>query len=109
MNAGVGLGNVQRWDRDSFFADESPLVRLTFTPNQQAQAGLSSTAGGLRLMSVVDRRFVAVVGSLCGALHVACVSLKAPVGDRGRAKLLAALLVQGPATPSGRNAVGGER
>ena len=107
VNAGVGLGNAQRCDRSSFFADECPLVRLTFTPNQQVQAGLSSTAGGLRLTSVAGRRFAAAVGSLCEALRVARVSLKAPVGDRGRAKLLAAPLVQGLATPSGHYAIGG--
>ena len=77
-----------------FFADVCAVGRLTLTPHQQAQAGLSTTAGGLSVMSAADRCFTATVGSVCEALPVVLTSLKDPLGDSGLGKLPTAPLVQ---------------
>ena len=77
-----------------FFADACPVGRLTLAPHQQAQAGLSTTTGGLSVISAADRCFEAAVGSVCEALPVVLASLKDPLGDSGLAKLPTAPLVQ---------------
>ena len=51
-------------EESSFFADGCPINMLTLQPHQQAQASLSTGAGGFGLSSAEARRMSSSVGSL---------------------------------------------
>ena len=58
--------------------------QLTLSPHQQAQARLSTGAGGLGLPLTDARRMSASIGSRMGTLPEVIVDLTGPLGDRVR-------------------------
>ena len=71
-------------EAQSFFEEECPDDRLTLQPHQQAQARLSTGAGGLGLPSAKARRTSASIGSKVGILPEVLADLTGPLGYRTR-------------------------
>ena len=74
-------------EAQSFFEEECPDDRQTLQPHQQAQARLSTGAGGLGLPSAKARRTSASIGSKVGILPEVLAGLTGPLGDRVRRTL----------------------
>ena len=70
-----------------FFADGCPTNMLTLQPHQQAQASLSTGAGGFRLSSAEARRMSAPVGSLVATLPEVLADLSGAIGNKVRREL----------------------
>ena len=74
-------------EESSFFADGGPTNMLTLQPHQQAQASLSTGAGGFGLSSAKARRMSASVGSLVATLPEVLAGLSGAIGNRVRRDL----------------------
>ena len=71
----------------SFFADECPTNMLTLQPHQQAQASLSTGAGGFGLASIEARRMSASVGSFVATVPEVLADLSGAIGNKVRREL----------------------
>ena len=71
-------------EESSFFEGGCPTSQLTFLPHQQAQASLSTGAGGFGLSSVEARRMSASVGSVVATLPEVLADLPCTIGDKVR-------------------------
>ena len=69
-------------EAESFFQEGYPDERLTLQPRQQAQARLSTGAGGLGLSSAEATRMSASTGSKVGILPEVLADLTGLLGDR---------------------------
>ena len=69
-------------EAESFFQEGYPDERLTLQPRQQAQARLSTGAGGLGLPSVEARRMSGSIRSKMGNLPEVLANLTGSSGDR---------------------------
>ena len=65
----------------SFFQEGCPVDELILNPHQQAEARLSTGAGGLGLPSTEARRMSASIGSRVGTLPEILADLTGPLGD----------------------------
>ena len=70
-----------------FFADGCPTNMLTLQPHQQAQASLSTGAGGFRLPSAEARRMSASVGSLVATVPDVLADLSGAIENKIRREL----------------------
>ena len=71
-------------EAQSFCQGGCPDGQLTLQPHQQAQAHLSTGAGGLGLHSAEARRMSASIGSTVGIVPEVLTDLTGPLGDRAR-------------------------
>ena len=71
----------------TFFQEGCPGNQLTLNPHQQAQARLSTGAGGLGLPSTEARRMSASIRSRVRTLPEILADLTGPLGDRVRRRL----------------------
>ena len=69
-------------EESSFFTDGCPTNMLTLQPHQQAQASLSTGAGGFGLSSAKARRMSASVGSLVATVPEVLADLSGTIGDK---------------------------
>eukprot|EP00904_Undaria_pinnatifida_P007452 jgi/Undpi1/3837/HiC_scaffold_16.g07206.m1 len=74
-------------EESSFFADGCPTNMLTLQPHQQAQASLSTGAGGFGLSSAEARRMSAFVGSLVATVPEVLADLSGAIGKKVRREL----------------------
>ena len=74
-------------EEPSFFADGCPTNMLTLQPCQQAQASLSTGAGGFGLSPAKARRMSPSVGSLVAAVPEMLADLSGAIGDNVRREL----------------------
>ena len=74
-------------EESSFFEGGCPTSQLTFLPHQQAQAGLSTGAGGFGLSSAEARRMSASVGSMVAAVTEMLADLSGTIGEKVRREL----------------------
>ena len=74
----------------SVFQEGCPGNQLTLNPHQQAQARLSTGAGGLGLPSTVARRTSVSIGSRVETLPEVLAGFTGPLGDRERTGLTGA-------------------
>ena len=81
------LGLPEAVEESSFFADGCRTKMLTLQPYQQAQASLSTGAGGFGLSSAEARRMSASVGSLVATVPEVLASLSGAIGDKVRREL----------------------
>ena len=91
---GNALWMLEKWldlpgaaEESSFFADECPTKMLTLQPHQQAQASLSTRAGGFGLSSAEVRRLSASVGSLVATVPEVLADLSGAMGNKVQRKL----------------------
>ena len=74
-------------EESSLFADGCPTNMLTLQPCQQAQASLSTVAGGFGLSSAEARRMSACVGSLVATVPEVLADLSGSIGNKVRREL----------------------
>ena len=74
-------------EESSFFADGCPTNMLTLQPHKQAQASLSTGAGGFVLSSAEARRMSASVGSLVATVPEVLADLSGAIGNKVRRRL----------------------
>ena len=74
-------------EESSFLADGCPTDMLTLQPHQQAQASLSTGAGGFGLSSAEARRMAASVGSLVATVPEVLADLSGAIGNKVRREL----------------------
>ena len=74
-------------EKSSFFADGCPTNMLTLQPHQQAQASLSTGAGGFGLSSAEARRMSASVGSSVATVPEVLADLSGAKGNKVRRQL----------------------
>ena len=74
-------------EESSFFADGCPTKMLTLQPHQQAQASLSTGAGGFGLSSAEARRMSASGGSLVATVPEVLADLSGAIGNKVRREL----------------------
>ena len=74
-------------EESSFFANGCPTNMLTLQPHQQAQASLSTGAGGFGLSSAEARRMSASVGSLVATVPDVLAYLSGAIGNKVRREL----------------------
>lgn len=67
--------------KEAVCADGCPVDTLILGFQHQAHDDLSTTAGGLNLISPAGRRFAVAVGSVCKASPAVLTSLTGPLGD----------------------------
>ena len=78
---------------EEFFQDDCEPTDFKLKPHQQAQARLSTGAGGLGLPAAVIRRFSASLGNLVGTLP-AVADLSGPLGESMKNNISGTALVQ---------------
>ena len=71
-------------EESSFFEGGCPTSQLTFLPHQQAQASLSTGAGGFGLSSVEARRMSASVGSMVATVPEMLADVSGTIGEKVR-------------------------
>ena len=81
-------------EESSFFADGCPTNMPTLQPHQQAQASLSTGAGGFGLSSAEARRMSASVGSLVATIPEVLADLSGAIRDNVRRALPASDVVR---------------
>ena len=81
-------------EESSFFADGCPANMFTLQPHQQAQASLSTGAGGFGLSSAEAQRMSASVGSLVATVPEVLGDLSGAIGNKVRRGLPDSDLVQ---------------
>ena len=90
----VGVRNILELpgavEPQSFSREGCPGNQLTLNPHQQAQARLSTGAGGLGLLSTVARRTSVSIGSRVETLPEVLAGFTGPLGDRERTGLTGA-------------------
>ena len=74
-------------EKSSFFVDGCPTNMLTLQPYQQAQASLSTGAGGLGLSSSEARRMSSSAESLVATVPEVLADLSGAIGDKIRREL----------------------
>ena len=74
-------------EESPFFADGCPTNMLTLQPYQQAQASLSTVAGGYGLSSAEALRMSASVGSLVATVPEVLADLSGAIGNKARREL----------------------
>ena len=86
LEASMGLRDTE--DEEEFFQQDHQPNVYKLNPYQQAQARLSTKAGGPGLGSAVMQRFSASLGNLIGTLPEVKASLRAPLGESVKEKIL---------------------
>ena len=79
LESGMGLRNIE--DEDHLLDNEEQPSRFKLRPYQQAQARLSTGAGGLGLPATMVRRFSASIGNLVSTLPNGIVTLRGQLGE----------------------------
>ena len=92
LESGMGLRNIE--DEDHLLDNEDQPSRFKLQPYQQAQARLSTGAGGLGLPATIVRRFSASIGNLVSTLPNVIVTLRGPLGDSVKNKIPDTVLVE---------------
>ena len=75
------------FEETSFFENGCPTNQLVLQPYQQAQARLTTGAGGFGLASAEARRVSASVGSLVATVPEVLAYLSGAIGDKVRREL----------------------
>ena len=92
LEASMGLRDTE--DDEEFLQQNHQPNDYKLKPYQQAQARLSTGAGGLGLASAVTRRFSASLGNLIGTLPEGIASLRGPLGEWVKDKISERVLVE---------------
>ncbi|CAB1119445.1 unnamed protein product [Ectocarpus sp. CCAP 1310/34] len=92
LEATMGLRDTEV--EEEFFQDDCQPDRFKLKPYQQAQARLSTGAGGLGLPAAVMRRFSASLGNLVGTLPAVIAALRGPLGESVRVRIPGTVLVE---------------
>ncbi|CAB1115520.1 unnamed protein product [Ectocarpus sp. CCAP 1310/34] len=92
LEATMGLRDTEV--EEEFFQDDCQPDRFKLKPYQQAQARLSTGAGGLGLPAAVMRRFSASLGNLVGTLPAVIAALRGPLGESVRVPIPGTVLVE---------------
>lgn len=92
LEEGMGLRNAD--DEDQLFEDDGQVDRFKLWPYQQVQARLSTGAGGLGLPATIVRRFSASIGNLIGTPPAVIATLRGPLGESVKTKILETALVE---------------
>ncbi|CAB1113571.1 unnamed protein product [Ectocarpus sp. CCAP 1310/34] len=92
LEATMGLRDTE--DEEVFFQDNRQPDRFKLKPYQQAQARLSTGAGGLGSQAAVMRRFSASLGNLVGTLPAVIAALRGPLGESVRVRIPGTVLVE---------------
>ena len=79
LESSIGLRDTE--DEEDFFQEDQQHPGFKLKPYQQAQARLSTGAGGLGLRAAVMRRFSASLGNLVGTLPTVIAALTGPLGE----------------------------
>lgn len=88
----MGLRDTE--DEEEFFQEGHQPNGLKLKPYQQAQARLSTGAGGLGLPAAVMRRFSASLGNLIGTLPAVIAALRGPLGESVKDNISGTVLVE---------------
>ena len=91
---GNAMWMLEKWidlpgtaEETSFFENGCPTNQLVLQPYQQAQARLTTGAGGFGLASVEARRTTASIGSLVATVPEVLADLSGVIGDKARSEL----------------------
>ena len=92
LEASMGLRDTE--DEEEFFQQDHQPSDYKLKPHQQAQARLSTGAGGLGLASAVTPMFSASLGNLIGTLPEVIALLRGPLGESVKYKMSGSVLVE---------------
>lgn len=92
LESSMGLRDTD--DDEEFFREGHQTNRFRLKPYQQAQARLSTGAGGLGLPAAVMRRFSASLGNLVGTLPAVIAELSGPLGESVKDNIAGTVLVK---------------
>ena len=92
LESSIGLRDTE--DEEDFFQEGQQHPSFKVKPYQQAQARLSTGAGGLGLPAAVMRRFSASLGNLVGTLPTVIAALTGPLGESVKHKISGTVLVK---------------
>lgn len=92
LEAGMGLRDTD--DEEELFQEGCHPNSFRLRPHQQAQARLSTGAGGLGLPSAAMRRLSASLGNLVSTLPAVIATLRGPLGDSVKDKMPGTVLVE---------------